>query len=174
MYATLHRPSGNRGSGGLCPPPHLHCKFLPHENYGEWELQGPCKENLYYLRKRAVWKELRGNPVIIIGPAIIMECLRNSFHTVLFQRLDSADFPCRDPEISSPRSFYGQNNGSVLKRPQNTFVLQMTFNYISKLYRVSVNRGTGGHLALQIFGPSIGPASKSVLCTLVSVYYFIV
>jgi hypothetical protein len=23
--------------------------------------------------------------------------------------IDSADFPCRDPAISSPRSFYGQN-----------------------------------------------------------------
>jgi hypothetical protein len=27
--------------------------------------------------------------------------------------IDSADFPCRDPTISSPRSFYGQNICSV-------------------------------------------------------------
>ncbi len=27
--------------------------------------------------------------------------------------IDSADFPCRDPAISSPRSFYGQNICSV-------------------------------------------------------------
>ena len=32
----------------------VHCKFLPHENYRDWELQGPCRENLYYLWKRAV------------------------------------------------------------------------------------------------------------------------
>jgi hypothetical protein len=32
----------------------LHCKFLPHENYGDWELRGPCRENLHYLWKRAV------------------------------------------------------------------------------------------------------------------------
>jgi hypothetical protein len=30
----------------------LHCKFLPHENYGDWELRGPCRENLLYLWKR--------------------------------------------------------------------------------------------------------------------------
>ena len=28
--------------------------------------------------------------------------------------IDSADFPCRDPAISSPHSFYGQNISSVL------------------------------------------------------------
>ena len=32
----------------------LHCKFLPHENYGYWELRGPCSKNLHYLWKRAV------------------------------------------------------------------------------------------------------------------------
>ena len=59
----------------------LHCKFLPHENYRDWELRGPSRENLHYL-----WKELsesqrnhmyvvdkhcniyrfRGNPMTII------------------------------------------------------------------------------------------------------------
>ena len=29
--------------------------------------------------------------------------------------IDSPDFPCRDPAISSPRSFYGQNICSVLE-----------------------------------------------------------
>jgi hypothetical protein len=32
----------------------VHCKFLPHENYGDWKLRGPCRENLHYLWKRAV------------------------------------------------------------------------------------------------------------------------
>ena len=32
----------------------LPCKFLPHENYGDWKLRGPCRENLHYLWKRAV------------------------------------------------------------------------------------------------------------------------
>ena len=50
----------------------LHCKFLPHENYRDWELQGPCRENLHYLWKRAVDKpcniyRLWGIPMIIIG-----------------------------------------------------------------------------------------------------------
>ena len=34
----------------------IHCKFSPHENYGNWELQGPCRENLHYLWKR--WKKI--------------------------------------------------------------------------------------------------------------------
>ena len=29
-------------------------KVLPHENYGDWKLRGPCRENLHYLWKRAV------------------------------------------------------------------------------------------------------------------------
>ena len=56
-----------------------HCKFLPHENYGDWELRGPFRENLHYLWKRAVRNpmyvvdkpcniyRLRGNPMLIIG-----------------------------------------------------------------------------------------------------------
>ena len=31
-----------------------HCKFLPNENYDDWELHGPWRENLHYLWKRAV------------------------------------------------------------------------------------------------------------------------
>ena len=27
----------------------IHCKCLPDENYGDWELRGPCMENLHYL-----------------------------------------------------------------------------------------------------------------------------
>ena len=33
---------------------YVHCKFLPHENYREWELRGPCRLNLQFLWKRAV------------------------------------------------------------------------------------------------------------------------
>ena len=25
----------------------VHCKCLPHENYGDWKLWGPCRENLH-------------------------------------------------------------------------------------------------------------------------------
>ena len=28
----------------------LHLKFFPHENYWDWELRGPCRENLHYVR----------------------------------------------------------------------------------------------------------------------------
>ena len=53
-----------------------------------------------------------GNPVIIIGPVIITGT--NNYHRDSLQFLqpfsiDSADFPCRSPAISSPCSFYGQN-----------------------------------------------------------------
>ena len=27
----------------------VHCKFLPHENYGDWEWRGPSRENLHYI-----------------------------------------------------------------------------------------------------------------------------
>ena len=36
------------------PQYNVHCKFLLHENYGDWELRGPNRENLHYLWKRAV------------------------------------------------------------------------------------------------------------------------
>ena len=38
--------------------------------------------------------------------------------------VDSADFPCRDPGISSPRSFYGRNICSVLMAVGSFFSLQ--------------------------------------------------
>ena len=76
------------------------CKSFDHKNYGDWELRGPCRENLHYLWKRAVrikWK-----------PHNYMTC---NYHGVSLQFLqpfsiDSADFLFRDPAISSPRSFY--------------------------------------------------------------------
>ena len=37
--------------------------------YGDWKLRGPCRENLYYLWKRAV--RIAGYPVMITGPVII-------------------------------------------------------------------------------------------------------
>jgi hypothetical protein len=39
---------------------YVHCKFLPHENYGDWKLRGPCRENLHYLWIRAV--RIAGKP----------------------------------------------------------------------------------------------------------------
>ena len=86
----------------------LHCKFLPHENYWDWELRGPCRKNLHYIWRRAVriaWKPHD-------------DYRSYNYHGVSLQFLqpfsiDSADFPCRDPAISSPRSFYGQNICSV-------------------------------------------------------------
>ena len=30
------------------PPVYPHCRFLPHENYRDWEKRGPCRENLHY------------------------------------------------------------------------------------------------------------------------------
>ena len=86
----------------------VHCKCFDHRNYGDWKLRGPCRENLQYLWKRAV--RIAGNP---------HDNYRTyNYHGVSPQFLqpfsiDSADFPCRDPAISSPRSFYGQNICSV-------------------------------------------------------------
>jgi hypothetical protein len=56
--------------------------------------------------------------VMIIGPVIIM-----GFPPQFLQpfSIDSADFPCRDPAISSPRSFYGQNICSVRVSPKDGF-----------------------------------------------------
>ena len=65
----------------------LHCKYFDHKNYGDWKLQGPCRQNLHYLWKRAV---------IIAGkPRSCKEALQ--FLQPFF--IDSADFPCRDPVI---------------------------------------------------------------------------
>ena len=85
-----------------------HCKCFDHKNYGDWKLRGPCRENLHYLWKRAV--RIAGKP---------RDNYRScNYHGVSPQFLqpfsiDSADFTCRDPAISSPRSFYGQNICSV-------------------------------------------------------------
>ena len=38
----------------------LHCQCFHHKNYGDWKLQGPCRENLHYLWKRAV--RIAGKP----------------------------------------------------------------------------------------------------------------
>ena len=90
----------------------LHCKFLPHENYGDWELRGPCRENLHYLWKRAV--RISGKP---------HDNYRTyNYHGVSPQFLqpfsiDSADFPYRDPAIPSPRSFHGVKICSVVICP---------------------------------------------------------
>ena len=62
----------------------VHCKFLPHENYRDWELQGPCRENPHYQWKRSC-----------------------NYHGVSLQFLQPfsiarAGFLCRDPAIPSP------------------------------------------------------------------------
>jgi hypothetical protein len=88
----------------------LHCKCFDHKNYGEWKLQGPCRENLHYLCKRAV--RIAGKPrdnykscnYYWVSPQFLQPF-----------SIDSTDFPCRDPAISSPRSFYGQNICSVVQ-----------------------------------------------------------
>ena len=74
-------------------------KFLLHENYGDWELRGPCREHLHYLWKRAV--RIVGKPFSI----------------------DSADFPCRDPAIPSPRGFHGVEICSVVPSTPKLYVL---------------------------------------------------
>ena len=86
----------------------VHCKCFDHKNHGDWKLQGPCRKNLHYLWKRAV--RIAGKP-------------HDNYRTYNYHRvspqflqpfsIDSADFPCRSPAISSPCSFYGQNICSV-------------------------------------------------------------
>ena len=72
------------------------------------KLRAPCRENLHYIWKRAV--RIAKKPP---------DNYRNySYHRVSPQFLqpfsrDDADFPCRDPTISNPLSFYRQNICSV-------------------------------------------------------------
>ena len=82
----------------------LHRKCFDYKNYGDWKLQGPCRENLHYLWKRAV--KIAGNP-----HDNYRTCKHHRVSPQFLQpfSIDRADFPCRDPAISSPRSFYGQN-----------------------------------------------------------------
>ena len=93
----------------LCPEKSLHCKFLPHENYMDWELWGTCKENLYYLWKRAlrIAGKLRDNYRFCNYYEVSPQFLQPFY-------IDNADFPCRDPTIPSPCSFHGVEICSVL------------------------------------------------------------
>ena len=95
----------------LCPEKSLHCKFLPHENYGDLKFLGPCRENLYYL------EELQGNPVIIGLPDNCRFCNYYEGSSQFLQPFSiySADFPCRDTTIPSPRSFHVVKICSVFK-----------------------------------------------------------
>ena len=106
----------------------LHCKFLPHENYGDWELPGPCRESLHFLWKKAVriarkpHDNYRTYSYHRVSPQILQ----------LFS-IDSADFPCRDPAIPSPRSFQGCKNLQCrgkkhMKVQLNTFIKQKVEN----------------------------------------------
>ena len=74
---------------------YLHCKCFDHKNYED--CRGLCREDLYYLWKRAVR---------IAG--FLHNC-RVSLQFLQPISIDSTDFPSRDPSISSPCSFYGQN-----------------------------------------------------------------
>ena len=102
----------------------LHCKVLPHENYRDWELWGPCRENLHYLWKRAVRNA--GKPLDIyrscnyhgVSPqSVNITGVIHNKHRVSFKffSIDSAGFPFRDPLIPSPCSFHGVQICSVLR-----------------------------------------------------------
>ena len=135
-----------------------HCKFLPHENYGDWELQSPCRENLHYLRKRAV--RIAGKPWINYRSC--------NYHRVSPQFLqpfsiDSADFPCRDPAISSPCSFYGQNICSVLKSSISTYSKPCTSCLECFVLEHSAFKTKHLRRLLQILGVSIWNPVKKVL-----------
>ena len=85
--------------------------MFDHKNYGDWKLRGPSGEILHYLCKRAV--RIKGKT-------------RDNYRTYNYHGffsqflqpfyIDSAEFPCRDPAISSPYSFYSQNIYSVVER----------------------------------------------------------
>ena len=80
----------------------VHCKFLPHENYRDWKLRGPCREKLHYLWKRAV--RIAKKPC---DNHRSCNCHRFSPQFLKPFSINKADFPCRDPAIPSPRSFHG-------------------------------------------------------------------
>ena len=63
----------------------IHCKCFDNKNYGDWKLRGKSHDN--YRPYNYQW----GCPQFLQPSS-----------------KDSADFPSRDPKISSPRSFYGQ------------------------------------------------------------------
>ena len=79
-----------------------HCKCFDHKNYADWKLRGPCREDLHYL-----WKSV----VRIVGkPHNCGETMQLGGNPAILIALFHADFfPCKDPTISSPLSFYGQN-----------------------------------------------------------------
>ena len=57
------------------------------------------------------------NVLIVIDPLIFLAFMRNYGDSPQFLQpfsIDTADFPCRDPAISSSRSFYGQNICSIV------------------------------------------------------------
>ena len=74
----------------------LHCKYLPHENYGHGILRGPCRENLHYLLKSAV--RTAGKPCD--------NCRSYNYHGVSLEFLHPFSIDCA-AAIQSPRSFHG-------------------------------------------------------------------
>ena len=84
---------------------------LTIKTMGTGNCRGPCRENLHYLWKRAV--RIVGFPC---NCGVSLQFLQPF-------SIDSADFPCKDPTISSHQSFYGQNICSVLQIRTNVYVL---------------------------------------------------
>ena len=110
----LHYRQGlHFGATKICLEHHMQIRFLVNFFY--------CTANFYPMKTTGNgncrvpagkictingkgMQELWGNPMIITGPIIITGFVPNYYS--LFS-IDSADFPCRDPAISSPRSFHG-------------------------------------------------------------------
>ena len=107
----------------------VHCKCFDHKDYRDCKLQGTCRKNLHYLWKRAV--RIAGKPC---NNYSINNYYRVSLQFLQPFSIDSADFPCRDPAISSPCSFYGENIGSVVLT--HSLIGQFSVETSSKLEQI--------------------------------------
>ena len=105
---TSNIHSGWKFNGIANIPQIFHCclkrctaNFYPMKTTGTGNLRDPCRENLHCLWKRAVRKPCDN----------YRSCNHHGVSLQFLQpfSIDSADFPCRSPAISSPCSFYGQN-----------------------------------------------------------------
>ena len=119
LFAMYRKPISSR----------LHYKFLPHENYRDWKLQSPCRENLHYQWKRPVR--------IAKKPCDNYRSFNHHGNSPQFLQpfsIDSADLPCRDPAIPNPGSFHGVKICSVSETPllvlleQNIFCTRGAYN----------------------------------------------
>ena len=104
-----------------------HCKSFDHKNYGDWKLQGPCRENLHYLWKRAV--RIAGKPC---------NCMETPQLLQPFS-IDSADYPCRDPAISNLWSKHLQCRILAclrLEKKSNTVYTSLEMFYCVHIHRL--------------------------------------